>query len=115
MHRSRRMLSRKWPNRPGRGCSASSKENIPMPEIPQRPELMPPDREAALALSAAPEHLRAGATGYVLQAHGFVKVKEGTNGFTCAVNRDHPLNQKPTCWDREGSETILPKVLRIGD
>ena len=86
-----------------------------MPEIPQRPELMPPDREAALALSAAPEHLRAGATVYVLQAHGFVKVKEGTNGFTCAVNRDHPLNQKPTCWDREGSETILPKVLRIGD
>ena len=25
------------------------------------------------------------------------------------------MNQKPTCWDREGSETIVPKVLRVGE
>jgi hypothetical protein len=31
------------------------------------------------------------------------------------VNRDHPLNQKPTCYDAEGTATIVPKVLRVGE
>ena len=31
------------------------------------------------------------------------------------MNRDHPLNQKPTCYDAEGTATILPKVLRFGE
>jgi hypothetical protein len=79
------------------------------------PELLPQDREMAIALSAAPEHLRDAASVYVLQQQGFVLVRKGTNGFTCIVNRDHPLNQKPTCYDAEGSETILPKVLRFGE
>src|SRR5260370_39026158 len=61
------------------------------------PELMPREQETALALSAAPKHLRNGATVYVLEHEGFIKVKEGVNGFTCLVHRDHPLNQKPTC------------------
>ena len=52
---------------------------------------------------------------YVLEKDGYVKVREGTNGFTCLVHRDHPMNQKPTCWDREGSETIVPAVLREGE
>jgi hypothetical protein len=79
------------------------------------PELMPQDKEMAIALSAAPEHLRAGASVYVLKEAGFVLARKGTNGFSCIVNRDHPLNQKPTCYDAEGSETILPKVLRFGE
>ncbi len=79
------------------------------------PELLPQETEMALALSAAPEHLRAGASVYVLREHGFVLSRKGTNGFSCIVNRDHPLNQKPTCYDAEGSETILPKVLRVGE
>jgi len=78
-------------------------------------ELMPPEKEMAIALSAAPEHLRAGASVYVLKEAGFVLLHQGTNGFTCIVNRDHPLNQKPTCYDAEGSETILPTVLRFGE
>jgi hypothetical protein len=76
---------------------------------------MPPEKEMAIALSAAPEHLRAGASVYVLKEAGFVLMHQGTNGFTCIVNRDHPLNQKPTCYDAEGSETILPTVLRFGE
>ena len=72
------------------------------------------DREMAMALSAAPEQLRDGAAVYVLESAGFVKVRESRNGFSCIVNRDHPLNLKPTCYDAEGSATILPKVIQIG-
>jgi mannose-6-phosphate isomerase-like protein (cupin superfamily) len=79
------------------------------------PELMPRDREIGLALSAAPPHLRADATVYVLEGSGYVLAKTGTNHFTCLVHRDHPRNQKPTCWDQEGSETIVPAVLREGE
>src|ERR1700740_3706470 len=79
------------------------------------PELLPREKEIELALSAAPEHLRNGAGVYVLERTGFVKVKESANGFTCIVNRDHPLNQKPVCFDAEGTATILPKILRVGE
>jgi hypothetical protein len=81
----------------------------------KRPELLPPEEEARMALAAAPEHLRTGAAVYVLERNGYVKVRNGTNGFTCVVNRDHPLNLKPTCYDAEGTATILPKVLRVGE
>ena len=81
----------------------------------QLPELLPRDKEIDLALSAAPEHLRKNAGVYVLEQRGFVKVRETTNGFTCIVNRDHPLNQKPVCFDAEGTATILPKILRVGE
>ena len=92
--------------------------SISMPgraETTQLPELMSQDEEIALALSAAPELLRKDAAVYVLEKDGFHKVREGRNGFTCIVNRDSPMNQKPTCWDREGSETIVPVVLRTGE
>lgn len=68
-----------------------------------------------MALSAAPDHLREKAGVYVLERNGFVKVRESGNGFTCIVNRDHPLNLKPTCFDSEGTATILPVVLRFGE
>jgi hypothetical protein len=77
--------------------------------------LLPRDKEINLALGAAPEDLRAGAAVYVLEKGGFVKVRESTKGFSCIVNRDHPLNMKPTCYDTEGTATILPKVLRVGE
>jgi hypothetical protein len=81
----------------------------------QLPQLLPREKEIALALSAAPEHLRKGAGVYVLERSGFVKVRDSANGFTCIVNRDHPLNQKPVCFDAEGTATILPKILRVGE
>lgn len=82
---------------------------------PVIPEVLPRDKEVALALSAAPEHLKTGAGVWALERNGFVKVRESTNGFTCIVNRDGPLNQKPTCYDAEGSATILPKVVHVGE
>jgi hypothetical protein len=81
----------------------------------QLPELFSREKEIALALSGAPEHLRTGAGVYVLERSGFVKVRDSANGFTCIVNRDHPLNQKPVCFDAEGTATILPKILRVGE
>lgn len=79
-----------------------------------KPALLSRDREMAMALSAAPERLRDGAAVYVLESAGFVKVRDSRNGFSCIVNRDHPLNLKPTCYDAEGSATILPKVIQVG-
>ena len=76
--------------------------------------LLPETCEVDLALSAAPEHLRADATVYVLEKDGYRKLREGGNGFTCIVNRDHPRVLKPTCFDREGGETIVPKILFFG-
>jgi hypothetical protein len=95
-------------------ASAASAQNTPNPDA-AIPELMPREREMAMALDAGPAHLRAGATVYVLGRAGYERAQEGTNGFTCIVNRDHPLNLKPTCWDAEGTRTIVPKVLRVGE
>ncbi|MGH9442714.1 MAG: hypothetical protein ACRD16_10620 [Thermoanaerobaculia bacterium] len=79
------------------------------------PEVFPREKEVRMALSAAPEHLRDRAGVYALEKDGFVKVRDSQNGFTCIVNRDHPLNLKPTCYDAEGTATILPKVLFVGE
>jgi hypothetical protein len=89
--------------------------NAKRPDPQQLPDLLSREKEIALALSAAPEHLRNGAGVYVLERSGFVKVRDSANGFTCIVNRDHPLNQKPVCFDAEGTATILPKILRVGE
>ncbi len=78
-------------------------------------DLLPLACETDLALSAAPPHLRAAATVYALEKEGYRKVREGTNPFTCIVNRDHPRVIKPTCFDREGAETIVPKILFFGE
>ncbi|HKS07106.1 MAG TPA: hypothetical protein VJR92_12420 [Gemmatimonadaceae bacterium] len=75
--------------------------------------------EKEMALSAAPEHLRAGATVYVFRASGYAKVQTGTNGFTCFVNRDgffyNSAAFKPTCWDAEGATSYVPVMLRVGE
>ncbi len=67
-----------------------------------------------MALSAGPKTIQSGAGVYALEADGYVKVRASANGFYCIVNRDHPLNTKPTCYDREGSATIIPVDLLFG-
>lgn len=84
------------------------------PAASNKPEVPPRDREVAMALSAAPAHLKDGAGVYALTGTGYVRVRDSSNGFTCIVNRDHPLNLKPTCYDAEGTATILPKVIQVG-
>ncbi|MFS8086590.1 MAG: hypothetical protein ACMG6H_13235 [Acidobacteriota bacterium] len=80
--------------------------------------LIPREQEIELALKAAPVHLRKDATVYVFSKTGYEKARTGTNGFNCLVNRDGTQNGDlsvyPTCWDPEGSRTILPVMLRVG-
>ncbi|MGZ6195847.1 MAG: hypothetical protein ACXWML_11545, partial [Candidatus Binataceae bacterium] len=81
--------------------------------------VLPPEREVALALSAAPEHLRAQATVYVYGPKGFEIAREGRNGFTCLLNRDGFFYGgdavKPTCWDPAGADSYVPVMLRVGE
>lgn len=61
-----------------------------------------------LAESAAPPEVSGKATVYVLERRGYLKVRDGENGFSCFVDRQTPLNLEPTCFDAEGSATTLP-------
>lgn len=70
--------------------------------------------EITLALAALPESMRAQATVFVLRAKGYEKAREGTSGVHCLVERSRPDTQEPICWDREGSEAIMPRVLHEG-
>lgn len=81
--------------------------------------VLPAAVETELALSAAPAHLREGATVYVYGPRGYEKTRQGTNGFTCLLNRDSFLfGQKtfnPTCWDKVGEDSYVPVMLRAGE
>jgi hypothetical protein len=85
-------------------------------QTPPKLERMPESLEVRFALSAAPPHLRDGATTYVLDpAKGYVVSHKGTNGVTCIVVRsdwqfDEPFRDDifwPVCFDAEGAKTLL--------
>ena len=73
---------------------------------------LPRPLEIRLALSAAPPHLRAEATVFVLDpAHGYVLERQGTNGFTCYVQRTDYTREDygdsyfaAECQDAEGTK-----------
>ena len=69
---------------------------------------LPREERIKLAESAAPPEISGQATLFLLERTGYVKVREGTNGFSCFVDRQSPLNLEPTCFDAEGSATTLP-------
>jgi len=68
--------------------------------------MLPRELEMRLAVNALPPHLREGAGVRILEASGYVKVKEATNAFTCIVSR-RGGNFYPVCFDEEGARTIL--------
>lgn len=70
--------------------------------------------EVALALAAAPAHLRESAGVWTFEADGYRRHRDSANGFDCIVNRDHPRALKPVCFDAEGARTIVPKILFFG-
>jgi len=72
--------------------------------------LLPRALEVEMALNSAPKHLRDGATVLVLESAGYVKAKEGNNGFTCMVTRMDG-DVFPVCWDEEGTRSLLPMYL----
>jgi hypothetical protein len=88
--------------------AAATVVRLPVGSAAETPLVPSVEADVAMALSAAPARLRDGAGVYALRPAGFVKVRESTNGFTCIVNRDHPRALKPTCYDAEGTATVLP-------
>jgi hypothetical protein len=76
---------------------------------------LPREERIKLAESAAPSEISGKASVYVLERTGYAKVREGTNGFTCFVDRQTPLNSEPTCFDAEGSATTFPTRLLAED
>jgi len=82
---------------------------------------MPESLEVRYALSAAPRHLRADATVYVLDpSKGYVLNHKGANGISCIVVRsdwqwaDRAFRDDiywPVCYDAEGSRTLLQDYL----
>jgi hypothetical protein len=73
------------------------------------------EEKIKLAESAAPAEISGRATVYVLERTGYIRAREGTNGFTCFVDRQAPANLEPTCFDAEGSATTFLTRLFVED
>lgn len=76
-------------------------------------DVLPREREIALARSAAPADVSAEATVLVWDGSDFVTAVEGGNGVTCLVGRSWPESLEPHCFDEEGTRTILPIHLEM--
>ena len=103
-------------------CVAQTTKSDVRPEVsPPKLEQMPEALEVRYALSAAPPHLRDGATTYVLDpSKGYVLNHRGDNGVSCIVVRsDWQWAERafrddiawPVCFDAEGSKTLLKDYL----
>jgi len=76
--------------------------------------LLPRETEIALARSAAPKEVSAGAEIYVLTERGYDVAVRGTNGNACLVSRSWPESLEPQCFDPEAVSTVLQTELRRG-
>ena len=81
----------------------------------QRPRLMGQQKEIALALSACPPSMASQAAVYVLDRAGYIRVRDGQNGFTAIVQHSIPTSQEPQCMDAEGARTFLPRMLKVAE
>src|SRR5882762_3458867 len=88
----------------GANLAAATQTDMPKPAYDFT---LPREERIKLAESAAPPEIAGHATVYLLERTGYVKIREGTNGFSCLVDRQTPFNQEPTCFDAEGSSTTL--------
>jgi hypothetical protein len=74
--------------------------------------MLPRDLEVALARSAAPPSVSAGARIYILTERGYQIADSGTTRAACYVGRSWPASIEPHCFDEEGAATILPMEMR---
>jgi hypothetical protein len=81
----------------------------------QKPPLMDREKEVALALSACPPSVASKAAVYVLDASGYVKVRDSQNGFTAIVQHSLPTSREPQCIDAEGTRALLPRILKVAE
>lgn len=86
--------------------AAAAAQSAPTPPVLTEAE------EIALARSAAPAEVSAGATILVLRGERYGTAREGSSGVTCMVSRSQPLALEPICYDPEASRTILPMEIR---
>jgi hypothetical protein len=74
------------------------------------------EQQIQLAVSAAPTEVSSKAAVYVLGPKGYEKIREGTNGFSCLIERSFSgttqTSSAPACFDAEGSRTIMVAYLR---
>ncbi len=88
------------------------------PMLPIDQYLTTPGAEETLARSAAPASISGQATVLVLTSHGYTTVAQGTNGFTCLVERSwmspfaspefwNPKMRGPVCYNPAASRSIL--------
>jgi hypothetical protein len=99
----------------GLAASASPPAEPTQPAASQVPKLMERQKEIALALSSCPASVASKAAVYVLEASGYVKVRESQNGFTAIVQHALPNSQDPQCVDAEGTRTFLPRYLKVAE
>ena len=97
--------------RPAAGQSSTSQGST----TTQGPPLMDRQKEIALALSACPPLVASKAAVYVLGRAGYIKVRDGENGFTTIVQHAVPNSQDPQCMDAEGTRTFLPRYLKVAE
>ena len=64
--------------------------------------------EIAMARSAAPDSVSAGATIWVLREGTFEVAVAGSNANHCFVMRSLPHSLEPICYDEEAAATVLP-------
>lgn len=104
-------------------ASAAVAGDIPGRMAPLERYLMDAAAEIALARSAAPPAISAGATILVLKAQGYQAAVDGTNGFTCLVERSwmspfdspqfwNPRMRGPVCYNPAATRSILLYTLR---
>ena len=73
---------------------------------------LPVRDEVALARSAAPATISAGARVLMLADTGYVVADSGTSSVTCVVNRSWDRSVEPHCYDEEGAATVMRVELR---
>jgi hypothetical protein len=98
------------------GAAAPDKPQEPAREVHLVDASSPRGRQIELALSAAPMEVSSRAAVYVLGPKGYEKVRDGTNGFTCLIERSFSgttqTSSAPACFDAEGSRSIMVAYLR---
>jgi hypothetical protein len=98
-------------------CTSAAAQDKPKdPSVHLLTSSMPREQQIELALSAAPTEVSSKATVYILGSKGYEKVREGTNGFSCLIERSFKgttqTSSAPACFDAEGSRTIMVAYLR---
>jgi hypothetical protein len=98
------------------GAAAHDKPQEPAREVHLVTASTPRERQIDLALSAAPTEVSSEASVNILGPKGYEKLREGTNGFSCLIERSFKgttqTSSAPACFDAEGSGSILLAYLR---